>query len=396
MSAPSPLCRTLHFVLALAVSVTAWAHAAPDTSTTAHWKALHARAPERRSSRPALGKSGKEAGSRSLPRPRTAARSTAHRPGERASRPQTRFQSPKSAAAERRADWQESSRTAGLEIRRELERRHLERERAERERIERERRSREMSLDAEAPTRDERPTARRPAEPSRLADDSIERPAVNPRGLAEEASLRLTRGGMPAPLRGSLASLERQDERLQADGLEPIEDESDLAARIAHHFLVPLPVSSALTVNDELLPRHRYCRPWTALFLANLARDHDAAFHRPLEVTSAVRPASYQERLMRINGNAAPAEGDVFSPHMMGATIDIGKKAMSLEEIAWMRRRLLALEEAGVIDVEEEFEQACFHITVYKSYALRHVPLLEPGFRTRTAEPDVEGDAGGQ
>jgi hypothetical protein len=33
-----------------------------------------------------------------------------------------------------------------------------------------------------------------------------------------------------------------------------------------------------------------------------------------------------------------------------------------------MRSRLLPLEEAGKIDVEEEFQQACFHITVYKSY----------------------------
>ena len=34
-----------------------------------------------------------------------------------------------------------------------------------------------------------------------------------------------------------------------------------------------------------------------------------------------------------------------------------------------MRRQLLGLQQAGKIDVEEEFAQACFHITVYKSYA---------------------------
>ncbi len=96
---------------------------------------------------------------------------------------------------------------------------------------------------------------------------------------------------------------------------------------------------------------------------------HEAAFHRPLEVSSAVRTVEYQKRLMEINGNAAPAEGDIVSPHLTGATIDIAKEGMSREEIAWMRRRLLALEEAGKIDVEEEFKQACFHITVYKNYA---------------------------
>ncbi len=188
----------------------------------------------------------------------------------------------------------------------------------------------------------------------------------------DPASLSIARGAMPPPLRGSLALLQRQDQRLEADGLERIEDEADLSARIAQHMLVPLPVSDALTVDPEMPAHHRYCRPWTARFLADLARSHEAAFHRPLEVSSAVRTVVYQARLMRINGNAAPAEGDLFSPHLMGATVDIAKKEMSRDEIAWMRRRLLTLELEGKIDVEEEFEQACFHVSVYRSYMPAH------------------------
>jgi hypothetical protein len=72
---------------------------------------------------------------------------------------------------------------------------------------------------------------------------------------------------------------------------------------------------------------------------------------------------------MEINGNAAAAEGDIVSPHLTGATIDIAKSPLSRQEIAWMRVHLLPLEQAGKIDVEEEFQQACFHITVYKNYA---------------------------
>jgi hypothetical protein len=34
----------------------------------------------------------------------------------------------------------------------------------------------------------------------------------------------------------------------------------------------------------------------------------------------------------------------------------------------WMRNQLLRYQNAGVIDVEEEFHQRCFHITVYKNY----------------------------
>ncbi len=174
---------------------------------------------------------------------------------------------------------------------------------------------------------------------------------------------------MPPPLRGSLASLERQNDRSEAEGLERIEDEDDLSDRIARRFLVPVPASAALTVNPDLPVHHRYCRPWTARFLADLARAHAAEFHGPVEVSSAVRTVAYQKRLIAINGNAAPAEGDIASPHLTGATIDIAKKGMSRQEIGWMRAWLIPLENAGKIDVEEEFQQACFHITVYKSYA---------------------------
>ena len=218
----------------------------------------------------------------------------------------------------------------------------------------------------------------------------------------EEASLSLRRGRMPAPLRGSLASLQRQNDRVDAEGLERIEDEADLAARIASKLLVPLPASIALTVNPELEENHRYCRPWTAKFLADLARAHETAFHSPLEVSSAVRTVEYQKRLMEINGNAAPAEGDMVSPHLTGATIDIAKSGLSRSEISWMRLRLAGLQAAGKIDVEEEFKQACFHITVYKSYvsARKAGPATTPkppahGDRQQTTEPVDQPEAQG-
>jgi hypothetical protein len=220
---------------------------------------------------------------------------------------------------------------------------------------------------------------------------------------AEVASLSLRTGRMPAPLRGSLASLQRQNDRVDAEGLERIEDEADLAARIASKLLVPIPASAALTVNAELEENHRYCRPWTAKFLADLARAHEAAFHRSIEVNSAVRTVEYQKRLMEINGNAAPAEGDMVSPHLTGATIDIAKSGLSRSEISWMRLRLAGLQAAGKIDVEEEFKQACFHITVYKSYvsARKADPVTTPeptahGDRPRTTEPVEEPEAQGE
>ncbi|WP_420238796.1 DUF5715 family protein [Telmatobacter bradus] len=187
-------------------------------------------------------------------------------------------------------------------------------------------------------------------------------------------------------LRGSYDSLWRQNERLEAEGLERIESDTDLQSRINHRMLVPLPASGALAVNGDLPPLRRYCRPWTAQFLADLARAHEGAFHKPIEVSSAVRTVAYQKRLKGTNGNAAPAEGDVVSPHLTGAAVDIAKGSYSPQELAWMRAHLLVLQQAGKIDVEEEFQQSCFHITVYKSYLQTSAPA-------RTSDNPEEDDA---
>ncbi|HVC46999.1 MAG TPA: DUF5715 family protein [Terracidiphilus sp.] len=204
----------------------------------------------------------------------------------------------------------------------------------------------------------------------------------------EAASFHPERIVPTPPLRGTFASLERQNQRTLADGLERILNNTDLNNRIARGFLVRVPTSADLTVNDRLPLNHRYCRPWTADFLADLARAHQAEFHHPLEVSSAVRTIDYQKRLERINGNAASAVGEIVSPHVTGAAIDITKKGLNTREIYWMRIVLRDLQDQGVIDVEEEFHQACFHITVYKSYLSRNALR-----QTRRRELDTEASS---
>ena len=170
------------------------------------------------------------------------------------------------------------------------------------------------------------------------------------------------------PLRGSVASLLRQNEKDAAEGLVRIRDDEQLNELRGEGELVAVPASASLRVNPDLPFNRRYCRPWTAQFLSDVARVHYARFHRPLQVNSAVRTVAFQRALMGINGNAAAADGDLASPHLTGAAVDIGKKGLTLQEIAWMRAWLLPLQQAGKIDVEEEFYQACFHVTVYSSY----------------------------
>ncbi|MDQ1452970.1 MAG: hypothetical protein QOK38_2836 [Acidobacteriaceae bacterium] len=191
--------------------------------------------------------------------------------------------------------------------------------------------------------------------------DSSESASLN---LPEEP---LARMNLP-PLRGSHESLVRQNERAEQDGLLRVKDDADLRTLRRQGSLVALPELASMRADSRLPANRRYCRVWTSQFLTDLARVHYQRFHKPLQINSAVRTIEYQRHLLHINGNAAPAEGDVASPHLTGEAVDIAKKGLTPSEVAWMRAYLLPLQTAGRIDVEEEFQQSCFHISVYKTY----------------------------
>ncbi len=173
---------------------------------------------------------------------------------------------------------------------------------------------------------------------------------------------------VPPPLRGSHEILVHQNQVADRDGLDRIQSDEDLLDMRGQRLLVSIPNSNALQIDERLPANRRFCRPWTAQFLTALARAHYAHFHAPLQINSAVRTVEFQQHLIHINGNAAPAEGDTASPHLTGQAIDIAKHGLSLTEVAWLRGYLLPLVQEGKVDVEEEFQQACFHISVYKRY----------------------------
>lgn len=193
---------------------------------------------------------------------------------------------------------------------------------------------------------------------------------------------------VPAPMRGSREVLLHQNEMADRAGLTRIQDDDDLDQMRSARLLVPLPASGALRVDARLPQDRRYSRPWTAVFLAALSRDFYASFHSPLQVDSAVRTVDVQKHLVRVNGNAAPAEGETASPHLTGQAVDIAKRGLTLAEVAWLRLYLQPLMDAGKIDVEEEFRQACFHISVYKNYVPAAAARLSVA--ATAAQPDAE------
>ena len=209
---------------------------------------------------------------------------------------------------------------------------------------------------------------------------SVVRPAPNTPALPsieEQAStpvilppLYNKRGKLIVPhaLKGSHEILLHQNEVANSEGLDRIQDDEDIIDLRRQNLLVPIPAGRTLLVDDRLPTDRRFCRPWAAQFLSTIARAYYDRFHTPLQVNSAVRTVEFQQRLLRTNGNAAPADGDTASPHLTGQAIDLAKHGLTLTQIAWLRGYLLPLVQQGKVDVEEEFQQACFHISVYKKY----------------------------
>jgi len=169
-------------------------------------------------------------------------------------------------------------------------------------------------------------------------------------------------------LRGSRDSLVKQNSEIDQAGLPRIEDDSQLQQLEERGVLVPITETQYLVVSPSLKENRRYARPWTAQFVDDLSREFYAKFRKPIEVNSAVRTVEQQRHLMRVNHNAAPAEGEIASSHLAGTTVDIAKRGLSRKQHKWIAEYLADMKKREVIEPEEERRQACFHVMVSQRY----------------------------
>jgi len=169
-------------------------------------------------------------------------------------------------------------------------------------------------------------------------------------------------------LRGSRDSLLKQNSEIDQAGLQRIEDDAQLQQLEERGVLVPIISSEYMTINPFLKENRRYARPWVVQFVDDMSREFYEQFGKPLQVTSAVRTVAQQRHLMRVNHNAAPAEGEVASSHLAGTTVDIGKRGLNRKQHKWVADYLARMKEQDVIEPEEERRQACFHVMVSQRY----------------------------
>ncbi len=119
-----------------------------------------------------------------------------------------------------------------------------------------------------------------------------------------------------------------------------------------------------------------YALPETRTFVERLAAQYRATCGRPLVVTSAIRPTAW-----------TPPNGSERSVHPSGMAVDLRKPRGRC--LAWLRRTLVSLESAGVVEATEERHPAHFHVAVYPRPYQRYVRAESAGRGkgvTRSAE----------
>src|ERR1700676_2047754 len=168
--------------------------------------------------------------------------------------------------------------------------------------------------------------------------------------------------------RPSRDSLLRQNEEIDRLELPRIQNEAELDQLIARQELVPIVASQTLRFDPRLDRDRRYCRPWTRDFLDDLSEAYYKQFHNSIQVNSAVRTVQVQKKLRRHNRNAAPEKGETASSHLAGITVDIQRRGMSKQQVAWMEHYLMPLKEQGLVKPEEERHQWVFHVAVSGHY----------------------------
>ncbi|HEX7051106.1 MAG TPA: DUF5715 family protein [Longimicrobiales bacterium] len=159
-------------------------------------------------------------------------------------------------------------------------------------------------------------------------------------------------------LRGSTASLTRQNRQAHAHDFSYLEDPADVKRFVEAGLLVRIPGNEDYTLEKVSFP---YARPAVKLFLEHFAPQYRKVCGAKLVVTSLVRPESRQPR------NASDR-----SVHPTGMAVDL-RRDNDPACRQWMRRALLLLEANGVIEATHERHPPHYHVAVfpdpYRRYA---------------------------
>ena len=168
-------------------------------------------------------------------------------------------------------------------------------------------------------------------------------------------------------LRGSTASLDRQERAAQVHDFTYIESPGQLERFVKARYLVQVRANRDFDLHGVSYP---FVRPETNTFILRLASQYRRSCGEKLVVTSMARPQSRQPR------NASSR-----SVHPTGMAIDV-RRSNSRACRSWLESVLLSLEASRVLEATRESYPPHYHIAVFPEPYARYVSDLT----TRSAE----------
>jgi hypothetical protein len=190
----------------------------------------------------------------------------------------------------------------------------------------------------------------------------------------------MARADVPVTLRGSPASMVRQNTVAKGQDYTFARSSADVRRLVELGRLVPLEGDANYTVSEGV--SHAVARPELRTFVERLGAQYRAATGEKLVVTSLTRAASEQP------GNSHP-----LSVHPTGMAVDlrVSQQAASRQ---WLEETLLSLERRGLLDVTREARPPHYHVAVFpEAYAAYAADLAAKEQAAATAAAEAEARA---
>ena len=176
-------------------------------------------------------------------------------------------------------------------------------------------------------------------------------------------------------LRGSSASLDRQNKQARDHDFTVLRDPAQLKRFVALELLVPVQAGKDFVLKDVSFP---YARPEVRLFIGRLSSQYRTACGERLVVTSLTRPRTHQPR------NASPR-----SVHPTGMALDL-RRPRSGSCRQWLERVLLSLEKQRVLEATLERRPPHFHVAIFPDAYRQYVSSITSKSLSRLATHTVQ------
>jgi LysM repeat protein len=168
--------------------------------------------------------------------------------------------------------------------------------------------------------------------------------------LAAAAAVLTAAPASAQSLRGSPASLDRQNQQAVRHEFTYLNRRQDVARFVDAGLLVPLEGSSHYQLTNVSF---KVARPEVRLFVERLSVQYYRTCGSPLVVTSLTRPKAYQ-----------PSNASARSVHPTGMALDL-RVPTTASCRRWLESTLLSLEARRVLDVTLERNPPHYHVALF-------------------------------